>query len=412
MGKDKGNGLVFSSKRGSSCATRSCASPGEAEREIERLRAALEVERCRNKQAHRKFSLELRRVRDDGKHERERALRELTTRQERQKALELQQQRETLDRERVSEVRQLRRWRDRERERNSATIRQARELQRLLTEELNRADGGTALGKADTPSVKALLGGGGGGIYRKLEELLARLHGQASGEQAALLQGLRQELELEKSRFICHLLEKHRRPPQQRTHREDSSAPTPAPAPRRHSTSGVHLLSRSASLGAATEGSRGASPSRARRSQSQKAQRSSSQQGPPKKRSRSSRRGSVPLGKPQRSSSPVEHQAIPSQPSPHTCWEVRRSSTPSDPSPAPSPDDNSAPSRCSEENMEDTVSSFSLTSTYLKGLFEMAGWLAGFKQCRLGSNFFIGQKSTMLHTVQSWAFLSEKVMLN
>lgn len=373
MGKDKGNAVVFSSKRGSSCGTRSCASPGEAEREIERLRAALEVERCRNKQAHRKFSLELRRVREDGRHERERALRELTTRQERQKALELQQQRETLDRERVSEVRQLRRWRDRERERSSATIRQARELQCLLAEELNRADSGTSSGKADASSVKVLLGGGGGsggGIYRKLEELLVRLHGQASGEQAALLQGLRQELELEKSRFICHLLEKHGCP-QQGPHREAASAPTPAP--RRHST--MRLLSRSASLenyqGAATEGTCGASPSHARRSQSQR----SSQQGPPKKRSRSGRRGSVPLGKPQRSSSPVEHPAVPSHPTPYTGWEARRSSAPSTPSPYPSPD-NSAPSRCSEENMEVTVSYYlALTSTNPKELFEMVGWL-------------------------------------
>ncbi|KAG5284137.1 hypothetical protein AALO_G00023350, partial [Alosa alosa] len=353
MGKDRGNSLVFSSKRGSSCATRSCASPGEAEREIERLRAALEVERCRHKQAQRKFSLELRRVREEGRHERERALRDLTSRQERQKALELQQQREALGRERASEVRQLRRWRDRERDRSSATLRQARELQRLLAEELGRVD---SSGKADTPSVKVLLGGrrsgggGGGAVYRKLEELLARLHGQASGEQAALMQGLRQELELEKSRFICHLLEKHGRPQQA----EQVPRETPTPAPRSRSVSSAHPLSRSASLEnhRVAEGSRGASPSRARRSQSQKVQRSSSQQGPVKKRSWSRRRGSMPLGKPQLCSSPMESQALPSQPSPHAGWETRLSSTPSDPPQSPSPD-NSTPSRCSEENVED-----------------------------------------------------------
>ncbi|XP_041949411.1 peripheral-type benzodiazepine receptor-associated protein 1 [Alosa sapidissima] len=353
MGKDRGNSLVFSSKRGSSCATRSCASPGEAEREIERLRAALEVERCRHKQAQRKFSLELRRVREEGRHERERALRDLTSRQERQKALELQQQREVLGRERASEVRQLRRWRDRERDRSSATLRQARELQRLLAEELGRVD---SSGKADTPSVKVLLGGrgngggGGGAVYRKLEELLARLHGQASGQQVALMQGLRQELELEKSRFICHLLEKHGRPQQA----EQGPRETPTPAPRSRSVSSAHPLSRSASLEnhRVAEGSRGASPSRARRSQSQKVQRSSSQQGPVKNRSRSRRRGSMPLGKPQLCSSPMESQALPSQPSPHAGWETRLSSTPSDPPQSPSPD-NSTPSRCSEENMED-----------------------------------------------------------
>ncbi|XP_042564494.1 peripheral-type benzodiazepine receptor-associated protein 1 isoform X2 [Clupea harengus] len=339
MGKDKGNSLVFSSKRGSRCGTRSCASPGEPEREIERLRDALEAERCRNKQAYRKFSLELRRVRDEGRHERERALRELTSRQERQKALELQQQREALGRERASEFRQLRHWRDRERERSSVSFRQVRELQRLLAEGLG---GGTGLGKLDPQAVKGLLcGQGSGAIYRKLEELLARLHGQASGEQAVLLQGLRQELELDKSRLICHLLEKHGHP--------QAPKVAPTPVPRRRSASCVHLLSRSDSQGnQGAPGNPGSAPPSRARSQSQKAQRSS-QQGPLRKWSRSGRRSAAPLGKPQRSSSPVASQEIPSQPSPHAGWEVRHSSSsPSDPSPTP---DNSTPSRCSEEDM-------------------------------------------------------------
>lgn len=355
MGKDKGNSLVFSSKRGSRCGTRSCASPGEPEREIERLRDALEAERCRNKQAYRKFSLELRRVRDEGRHERERALRELTSRQERQKALELQQQREALGRERASEFRQLRHWRDRERERSSVSFRQVRELQRLLAEGLG---GGTGLGKLDPQAVKGLLcGQGSGAIYRKLEELLARLHGQASGEQAVLLQGLRQELELDKSRLICHLLEKHGHP--------QAPKVAPTPAPRRRSASCVHLLSRSDSQGnqGAPGNPGGAPPSRAR-SQSQKAQRSS-QQGPLRKWSRSGRRSAAPLGKPQRSSSPVASQEIPSQPSPHAGWEVRHSSSsPSDPSPTP---DNSTPSRCSEEDMVSYFPALALTCS--SGLF-------------------------------------------
>lgn len=364
MGKDKGNALVFSSKRSSSCSTRYCASPGKAEREIERLRAALEVERCRNKQAHRKLSLELRRVREEGRQERERALRELTSRQERQKALELQQQREALGKEHASEVRQLRRWRDREREREctEATLRQAQELQRLLAKELC---GGDCAGseKPDPQGVRGLLGGQGrGAVYCKLEELLARLHGQASGEQAVLLQGLRQELELEKSRFICHLLEKHGRPSQGGTAPPKEGAPIPAP--RRHrSASCAHLLSRPVSRqsqdgpgGAGSSGSRGASPSCAR-SQSQRAQRSCQQgqgQGPPKKRRSKSARGAVaPLGRPQRCSSPVESLATNSEAGPSTSS-----------SELPLTPDNSTPSRCSEENMEDMVS-YTLAHTLL-----------------------------------------------
>lgn len=50
---------------------------------------------------------------------------------------------------------------------------------------------------------------GNGATYRKLEELLKTLHGEADKEQAGLLQRLFEEVELEKSYFLCHLLEVH-----------------------------------------------------------------------------------------------------------------------------------------------------------------------------------------------------------
>lgn len=52
---------------------------------------------------------------------------------------------------------------------------------------------------------------GNGATYHKLEELL-KTHGEADKEQAGLLQCLREEVELEKSYFLCHLLEVHGHP--------------------------------------------------------------------------------------------------------------------------------------------------------------------------------------------------------
>ncbi|XP_047665033.1 peripheral-type benzodiazepine receptor-associated protein 1-like isoform X4 [Tachysurus fulvidraco] len=53
---------------------------------------------------------------------------------------------------------------------------------------------------------------GNGAIYRKLEGLLKTLHGEADKEQAGLLQCLWEEVELEKSYFLCHLLDVHGHP--------------------------------------------------------------------------------------------------------------------------------------------------------------------------------------------------------
>lgn len=50
---------------------------------------------------------------------------------------------------------------------------------------------------------------GNGATYRKLEELLKTLHVDADKQHAGLLQHLWEEVELEKSYFLCHLLEVH-----------------------------------------------------------------------------------------------------------------------------------------------------------------------------------------------------------
>lgn len=195
--RDDNNPPILSSKKGSTGHKRSCCrskrdSGPDPRRDVERLRASLEVERSRNQQAHRRFSLELRRQREEAREERERALRELTYRLEQQKTLELLRQREALSRERAAEVRRLLRWRRKPAE--NSNLRQTREVK---LEDLK-------LGCK-----------GNGAAYRKLEELLKTLLAQADGQQVALLQRLQQELDIEKSYFLCHLLEAHSRPSQE-----------------------------------------------------------------------------------------------------------------------------------------------------------------------------------------------------
>lgn len=219
MGKDgaNSNSRNLSSKKGSPVQkrgsgsgslsrTRACSVPDLA-KEVERLRTTLEVERTRNQQAQGRHSLELRRQQDKAKGEQERALRELTFRHEQQKALELLRQREALGRERAVEIRHLlgRQGQDRQCL-DCATFRQAGNLQRRLADEISGIGTPMSHAKAgkDRPGCK-----GNGAIYRKLEELLKTLHGVAEGDQSVLLQRLLQEVELERSYFLCHLLEAH-----------------------------------------------------------------------------------------------------------------------------------------------------------------------------------------------------------
>uniref|UniRef100_A0A8C1CQH2 RIMS-binding protein 2 n=1 Tax=Cyprinus carpio carpio TaxID=630221 RepID=A0A8C1CQH2_CYPCA len=195
---DATNPPILSFKKHRSCKRDSVSDPW---RDVERLRAALEVERSRNQQAHRRFSLELRRQREEAREERERALRELTYRHEQQKTLELLRQREALDRERAAEVRRLLRWRSQElKHSENLTLRQTQEVDHQLADEIagGSAFQGLKLGCKGNEAA-----------YRKLEELLNTLLSQSDGQQVAVLQLLQEEVELEKSYFLCHLLEAH-----------------------------------------------------------------------------------------------------------------------------------------------------------------------------------------------------------
>ncbi|KAG1931623.1 peripheral-type benzodiazepine receptor-associated protein [Pimephales promelas] len=204
---DDRNPPILSSKKGPSCIRSKRDSGPDPRRDVERLRVLLEVERSRNHQAHRRFSLELRRHRDEAREERERALRDLTYRLEQQKTLELLRQRETLGRERAAEVRRLLRWRSRDEKRTeNLTLRQTREVKRQLADEI-AGIGRTTGDQRLKPACK-----GNGVAYLRLEELLKTLLAQADGKHVHLLQRLQQEVDLEKSAFLCHLLEAHSRP--------------------------------------------------------------------------------------------------------------------------------------------------------------------------------------------------------
>ncbi|TTG47519.1 Peripheral-type benzodiazepine receptor-associated protein 1 [Bagarius yarrelli] len=89
-------------------------------------------------------------------------------------------------------------------------IEQACELRLSLADEI----AGTVTPNRTTKAEKKRSGisawcKGNGATYRKLEGLLKRLHGEADKEQAELLQRLWEEVELEKSYFLCHLLNVH-----------------------------------------------------------------------------------------------------------------------------------------------------------------------------------------------------------
>ncbi|XP_036379172.1 peripheral-type benzodiazepine receptor-associated protein 1-like [Megalops cyprinoides] len=203
MGKDTSNGLILSSKKAT------CRFRGEKGREIERLQAALEAEKSRGRQAHRRYSAELKRQREAAERERQKAVRDLTHRYEREKALELLRLREALGKEREAEVRQLLRWKgggSPQKERESA-VRQARELYRQLARELAGKPGPRSPAGRKCPGQPSCLSNVV--IYHRLEQLLTTLQWEAHGEQSALVRRLRQELDLEKNFFLRHLLEAH-----------------------------------------------------------------------------------------------------------------------------------------------------------------------------------------------------------
>ncbi|XP_071317042.1 RIMS-binding protein 2 isoform X2 [Trachinotus anak] len=162
MRKDRDNPLELSSKK-------LCQSQTGYGRELERLRADLEAERNRTQWAHKLLCVELRRLREEAEREQQRAVRELTARRGYQKD---------------------RPW-------------------RLLAKEVNIKDAGRCSKVESTGKEAFCLCSGE--TYTKLEQLLLTLYEEINGEQAVYKLHHRQEFELEKAIFLCHLLEAHGR---------------------------------------------------------------------------------------------------------------------------------------------------------------------------------------------------------
>ncbi|XP_058854195.1 peripheral-type benzodiazepine receptor-associated protein 1 isoform X3 [Acipenser ruthenus] len=209
MGKDRSNSFNISPKKDTSGIL------GEYRKEIEKLKTALENEKCKNKQARKKFATDLNRFRAAAKKEQTKVVEDLSSRHEQQKALEVRNLKEAFAKERETEIRQLLRWKGNElkevgvslgKERDIA-IKHARELQRQLAEELvSKGSPCKVVGKKATNDPGCL---SNRVAYRKLEQLLLKLRWETDGEQAALIRRLKAELDLEKNLFLKHLLETH-----------------------------------------------------------------------------------------------------------------------------------------------------------------------------------------------------------
>ncbi|GLD47127.1 peripheral-type benzodiazepine receptor-associated protein 1 isoform X1, partial [Lates japonicus] len=162
MRKDRDNPLALSSKK-------PCQSRTDYGRELERLRADLEAEKDRTQRAHGELCVELRRLREEAEREQQRAVRELRARRGYQTD---------------------RHW-------------------HLLANEVNIKDAGRR-SKVESAGKEAFCLCSGE-TYKKLEQLLLTLYEKINGEQAFYKLHHRQEFELEKAIFLCHLLEAHRR---------------------------------------------------------------------------------------------------------------------------------------------------------------------------------------------------------
>lgn len=162
MRKDRDNPLALSSKK-------PCQSRTDYGRELERLRADLEAEKDRTQQAHGELCVELRCLREEAEREQQRAVRELRARRGYQKDRHGQ----------------------------------------LLANEVNIKDAGRR-SKVESAGKEAFCLCSGE-TYKKLEQLLLTLYEKINGEQAFYKLHHRQEFELEKAIFLCHLLEAHRR---------------------------------------------------------------------------------------------------------------------------------------------------------------------------------------------------------
>ncbi|XP_060941996.1 RIMS-binding protein 2-like [Limanda limanda] len=171
MRKDRDNPLALSSKK-------YCQSQADYGRELERLRAELETEKSQTQRVRGHLSVELRRLREEAEREQKRAVRELTAKRGTQKDLHSDRRRGLV----------------------------AIEVNNKPTERCSK----------DEPSGKDAFRLSKGETYRKLELLLLTLYEEINGEQAVCKWHQRQDIELEKAIFLCHLLETHGRPLQGR----------------------------------------------------------------------------------------------------------------------------------------------------------------------------------------------------
>ncbi|XP_069366183.1 RIMS-binding protein 2 isoform X15 [Paralichthys olivaceus] len=163
MRTDRDNPLPLSSKK-------YCESQADYGRELERLRAELEKEKSQTQRARGHLSVELRRLREEAEREQKRAVRELTARR---KDLHCNRSRG------------------------------------FVAKEVNSKD--TDQSSKDESSGKEAFPLSRGETYRKLELLLLTLYEEINGEQAVYKLHQRQDIELEKAIFLCHLLETHGR---------------------------------------------------------------------------------------------------------------------------------------------------------------------------------------------------------
>lgn len=160
MRKDRDNPLALSPKK-------ACQGQTDYGRELEQLRADLEAEKSRTLRARRHLWVEIRHLREEAERKQQRALRELTARRGSQK-----------------DWHSNRPW-------------------RLLSKEVNIKDSGYS--NTDSTGKEACLISGD--TFTKLEQLLLTLYDKINGEQGVYKVHHRQDLELEKAVFLCHLLE-------------------------------------------------------------------------------------------------------------------------------------------------------------------------------------------------------------
>lgn len=166
MRKDRDNPLALSPKK-------LCQSQTNYGRELERLRADLEAEKSRTLRARGHLCVEIKHLREKAERKQQRALRELATRRGGQK-----------------DWHSNRPW-------------------RLLAKEVNIKDSGRYSDIDSTGKETFCLISGE--TYTKLEQLLLTLYEKINGDQGVYKLHHRQELELEKALFLCHLLEAHGR---------------------------------------------------------------------------------------------------------------------------------------------------------------------------------------------------------